>query len=1014
MNNPKLKLLILEDSLSDMELTVWHLREARYQLDVTHAEDEQGFREALQNKSFDVIISDFKLPGFDAFGALEICQQTCPEVPFICVSGIIGEETAVELIKKGAIDYVLKDRPARLPFSVQRALAEAKEKHELHSAEEKLKKSEERFNLVMNASSDGLFDWNLETNEIYYSPGWKKMIGYEDYELPNDFSVWEITTSPEDVKKSWELQQKVITKQIDRFVMEFKMKHKDGHWVDILSRAEAIFNNSGKAVRIVGTHTDITERKQAEEALKESEKQFRLFTENTMDTIWSTDQNFNIIFVNNAIVHFLGYTPDEFINSNPRLFTPENGLKAIQDAAENLISEYKQGNITQQKFELKQIRKDGKVIDVEITANLLFNDKSEFIGFQGRSVDITERKQAESELIKLSTAVQQSPSVIAITDTKGKLEYVNPQFTESTGYSMEEAIGQNPRVLKSGEQSDELYKELWKIVSSGKVWHGEFHNKKKNGELYWELASVSPIFDQQGKIVNYLKVAEDITERKQAEYNFKHSIDESPLGIRIVNQEGKTIYVNKALLNIYEFSSPDEFLNTSTIETYTEQSYQKHQERKKIRQQSGDVYDYEISIRRKNGEIRHVKVWRKEVIWNREKHFQVINQDITELKQLNNDLIQAKEKAEESDKLKTAFIQNISHEIRTPLNGILGFAELIAESDLSEEERLVYLEHINQSSNRLMNTVSDYMDMARIVSNSIEVNKKVFALEPFFVSVTKKTKQACSDKKLKFEIKLPINTSSLTVNSDPAFIQIILNKLLDNAVKFTKEGSITCGYCIKNGSIDFFVQDTGSGIDNNKLDLIFEMFRQADPSLTRGHEGSGLGLTIAMSFVTLLGGEIKVTSEKGKGSVFSFTIPLNNSAKSVTLDETITSTSVSTNKPLILIAEDEESNYEYLKIVLKVIGVKYIHAFNGAEAVAVCEQNTDISLVLMDIKMPVMRGDEATRQIRKFRPELPIIAITAFAQTGDEQRFRAAGCNDYVAKPIKKEKLMALLSKYGV
>lgn len=317
------------------------------------------------------------------------------------------------------------------------------------------------------------------------------------------------------------------------------MKHKDGHWVDILSRAEAIFNNSGKAVRIVGTHTDITERKQAEEALKESEKQFRLFTENTMDTIWSTDQNFNIIFVNNAIVHFLGYTPDEFINSNPRLFTPENGLKAIQDAAENLISEYKQGNITQQKFELKQIRKDGKVIDVEITANLLFNDKSEFIGFQGRSVDITERKQAESELIKLSTAVQQSPSVIAITDTKGKLEYVNPQFTESTGYSMEEAIGQNPRVLKSGEQSDELYKELWKIVSSGKVWHGEFHNKKKNGELYWELASVSPIFDQQGKIVNYLKVAEDITERKQAEYNFKHSIDESPLGIRIVNQEGK-------------------------------------------------------------------------------------------------------------------------------------------------------------------------------------------------------------------------------------------------------------------------------------------------------------------------------------------------------------------------------------------------------------------------------------------------------------------------------------------
>ncbi|NPD87064.1 PAS domain S-box protein, partial [Lentimicrobium sp. L6] len=255
----------------------------------------------------------------------------------------------------------------------------------------------------------------------------------------------------------------------------------------------------------------------------------------------------------------------------------------------------------------------------------------------------------------------QSPSVIAITDTKGNLEYVNPQFTESTGYSTEEAIEQNPRVLKSGEQSEEFYKELWETISSGNTWRGEFHNKKKNGELFWEIASVSPIFDEQGKIVNYIKVAEDITERKQAEDNFRHSIDESPLGIRIVNQKGKTIYVNKALLDIYEFSTPDEFHKTKVIDRYTEQSYQKHQERKTIRQTGGDVYDYEKSILRKNGEIRHLRVWRKEVIWNREKHFQVINQDVTELKLLNTDLILAKEKAEESNRLKTAFLNNMSH-----------------------------------------------------------------------------------------------------------------------------------------------------------------------------------------------------------------------------------------------------------------------------------------------------------------------------------------------------------------
>ncbi|MDP2842395.1 MAG: hybrid sensor histidine kinase/response regulator, partial [Acetobacterium sp.] len=341
--------------------------------------------------------------------------------------------------------------------------------------------------------------------------------------------------------------------------------------------------------------------------------------------------------------------------------------------------------------------------------------------------------------------------------------------------------------------------------------------------------------------------------------------------------------------------------------------------------------------------------------------YQSVGCDITEKLKTLNELKLAKEKAEESDKLKTAFINNISHEIRTPLNGILGFGQFMAQSELSADERMEFFEHLEQSSNRLMNTVTDYMDMAMLDSNTMKVHKKEFVLEPVFSTISEKTKQLCIAKNLKFEIYIPVETSGLTVNSDPEFIQKILEKLIDNAIKFTKEGSITCGYLIKTERIEFFVKDTGYGVEDDMKELIFEMFRQEDSSMTRGHEGSGLGLSIAKGLVTLLGGEMFVASEKGKGSVFTFNIPLNNIGKSKSQISTDATNPISNKKPLILIAEDDESNYMYLAVVLKSTGHNHIHAADGKEAVDFCRQNPEISLVLMDIKMPVMNGDEATK-----------------------------------------------------
>jgi len=391
--------------------------------------------------------------------------------------------------------------------------------------------------------------------------------------------------------------------------------------------------------------------------------------------------------------------------------------------------------------------------------------------------------------------------------------------------------------------------------------------------------------------------------------------------------------------------------------------------------------------------------------------FQSVGRDITEKLKAEQELIKSKEKAEESDKLKTAFINNISHEVRTPLNAILGFGQILVDMDMAPEKRLKYYEVFQSSSNRLMNTMTDYMDMAMIFSDTIKVQRKVFAPQPLFEEIAENTKQLVAEKEINFKAEIPSEPTDFFMHSDPEFIRKIMDKLLDNAFKFTQQGKISCGYQIKPGFVEFFVQDTGIGIDSDKLEMIFNMFVQGDTSSTRGYEGSGLGLTIANGLANQLGGSISVTSEKYKGSIFKFKVPINKTEITEKTAPTEEKNVIDAEKPLVLIAEDDESNYLYLEEVLKQAGWDYLWAQNGSEAVELCKQHIDITLVLMDIKMPVMNGLEATKLIHEFRPELPIIATTAYAQIGDEQRFLDAGCNGYIPKPINKKELFKLLQK---
>ncbi|NPD48119.1 PAS domain S-box protein, partial [Lentimicrobium sp. S6] len=437
------------------------------------------------------------------------------------------------VIEKCRTEYDLQGKPLRSVGVVQN-ITERKQ------AEEKIRESEEQFRKMFNDHAAIMLLIDPESGAITNANSAAQLFyGYSHQQLC-DLRIQEINQlSNDEVAK--EIQN--ARNQYRNYFFPHKLKNGQIRTVEVHSTPMEI-NNEKMLFSIIH---DITERKQAEQELNLKNdiiKQERdLFIAGSVVVFkWQNADGWPVEYVSPNVKEILGYSAEELKSGG----TPYIGLifpEDIDRVANEVATNSKSGTDRFAHEPYRIVRKDGKIIWIDDYTSIVRNTEGEITHYLGYVIDITERKQAEKEITKLSTAVQQSPSVIAITDTKGNLQYANPKFTELTGYSLEEAIGQNPHVLKSGEQPDEMYKELWETVSAGKVWRGEFHNKKKNGELFWEMASVSPIFDEQGKIVNYIKVAEDITERKQAEDNFRHSIDESPLGIRIVNQKGKTIYV---------------------------------------------------------------------------------------------------------------------------------------------------------------------------------------------------------------------------------------------------------------------------------------------------------------------------------------------------------------------------------------------------------------------------------------------------------------------------------------
>jgi PAS domain S-box-containing protein len=392
----------------------------------------------------------------------------------------------------------------------------------------------------------------------------------------------------------------------------------------------------------------------------------------------------------------------------------------------------------------------------------------------------------------------------------------------------------------------------------------------------------------------------------------------------------------------------------------------------------------------------------------------VILTDITERKEIESKLLIAKNQAEAGDRLKTAFMNNISHEIRTPLNGILGFGQMIAQPNVTDQERMAFVEILQNSIDRLINTVTDYMDISLIASGNLKPVKKTFPLNQLLTGIHSSFYAACKAKNLDFNLVLPAGSHNFQISMDKEYLSKALRHLLNNAIKFTNHGVIRFGYKTMNGYLEFFVEDTGIGIREDAKQRIFEAFDQEENSNTRKYEGSGLGLPIAKGIIVKLGGKIWVESVKDKGTVFYFNLPYEvdrGKEQENTADDT---TGKVPGKPLVIVAEDDDSNYFYIEVLLQRANIEVKRAKNGNEAVELCRFHKNAHLVLMDVKMPMMNGFEATKQIKALRNDLPVIGVTAYALSGDENRILNAGFDDYLSKPMKKNMLLMTLNKYGI
>ncbi len=752
------------------------------------------------------------------------------------------------------------------------------------------------------------------------------------------------------------------------------------------------------------------------ELIKKDESIFDFIQSFALDGLWYWDiEKAENAWVDPKLKTVLGYKGDEssdgivvwrnIISNDDLMSIQENTAKNNVD----LNNPLKQG--------IKFMHKSGTLVQMNCLCFPVKSGNGKILRILGVNHYTTEQEKAEIELDRLFDLV---PDMIVVASTDGYFKRLNKEWEKVLGYSLEELKSKPFIEFIHPDDVEPTFKEVEKQLSNQSTANFINRYRCKNGEYKWLDWVAIPSPDG----TNLYAAARDITEKKQienklikakelteeSEEKFRLSFENSNIGSSLVDLEGNIIRVNKKMSSILGYTKDElETLNVNDL-THPEDLDVAPKVIEKVL--SGDINFsvYEKRFIHKNGNVLLCTVNVTIVKNSAGEPLYFISHliDNTERERAKKELIKAKEKAEESDRFKTEFLRNMSHEIRTPLNAIVGFSNMLGKPNLTSDKRNSFVSIIQNNSKQLLSIVDDILTISSLVTKQAKIQIQKVDINSVIIELLAVFKTQSTNQNVSLFAHQQLSNKQAQVYTDLTKVTQILSNLISNALKFTHEGTVEFGYQLVNNELEFYVKDTGIGIEEKMYEAIFERFKQANASINRNYGGTGVGLSICKGFVELLGGKIWVKSKPSKGSTFYFTIPYKPVYK---VNEPNKDAEGVKPQITILVAEDEESNYLLIEELLLELSFRLLHAKDGKEAVNMCKSNTEIALVIMDVKMPVMEGHEAAKIIKQERPSIPIIGQSAYALEYEKAKYEEI-FDDYLTKPIEWDLLIQKVMKY--
>ncbi len=748
------------------------------------------------------------------------------------------------------------------------------------------------------------------------------------------------------------------------------------------------------------------------------------------------DADWTMTYMSAAVQSIIGYEAAELVLNRQASFAsiihPDDAPIVEFEVIKSIDTKTKY----QIEYRLRKKNGDWKwILDI---GQAVFDSSGKPIELEGYIEDISKSKSDEATIVKARDyylqLFEEFPAMIWRAGTDGKCNYFNKTWLDFTGRTLAEENGDG---WAEGVHPDDLsycYNTYIEHFDKRLPFQMYYRLRHKSGEYRWINDIGRPFFDIDGEFAGYIGTCFDITEIKEAQERIEVAnqtlseiIDSIPSGLLIFRYEEPEqllltrgnlaaesiarIHIEKSIgrsiLELFPFIERNGLLDQFIKVARTGQRFDLDE----FKYSSGSL-DFTLRLIAFSVPTGGVGIAFEDIT-------QVKAAEV-ELKRYNEELIAAKERAEENDALKSTFLANMSHEIRTPMNGIIGFAQFLADEEIANQDRIEYAQIIQQSGKRLLDLINNVIDLSKIEAGQIEVKKRDVNLNELLKDLYKFFKPIVERKNVEFSFSMEPPDATTVAYTDERLIYQVFNNLIGNSVKFTDNGFIRIGFRDLITKVEFFVEDSGIGIPEHFKQRMYQRFQQESFETGMKYGGTGLGLSICKGFIDLLHGEIRAESEPGKGTKFIFSIDkksaqpaqIENKSKEETKEPNTMNESTNTTYK-VLIAEDDAVNYLLLNRMLnRLVKCEILYAANGKEALEIAMVNNDISFVLMDMKMPVMDGYEATRKIRALYPNLPIVAITAFAMAGDREKAIASGCNGYLAKPIELKDLKKSIGDY--